>query len=108
MATKISADPQWPVPPREPTHDERFVMSSLAREYATLPSGGALLEVGCGLEIHHVLSAAPRVAHIDLADYRGDNLVEIRKWIARALQAQPCISSEGGARDLRVGPRLPP
>lgn len=68
----------------EPTLDERFVMSFLAREYATLPGGGALLEVGCGPVIHHVLSAAPRVAHIDMADYREDNLGEIRKWIARA------------------------
>ena len=67
----------------DPPPDERAVMRFLAREYAQL-RGEALLEVGCGPVVTHVLSAAPHVSRIDLADLREDNLEEIRKWRDRA------------------------
>lgn len=67
----------------EPTSDEQFLMRFLAHEYARLEGKPLLLEIGCGPVVNHVLSATPHVSRIDMADYREDNLGEIRKWISR-------------------------
>jgi len=64
----------------DPDPDEQVVMRFLAHEFTALRDTPALLEVGCGPVVNHILSAAPRVSSIDLADYRADNLRELEKW----------------------------
>lgn len=64
----------------DPVPDEQVVMRFLAEEYAKLDGQPALLEIGCGPIVNHVLSAVPSVSEIHMADLRDDNLEEIRKW----------------------------
>jgi hypothetical protein len=48
-------------------------MSSIAGE-------PAMLEVGCGPTVHHILPFVPYVSTIDMADYLPENLAEVRRW----------------------------
>ncbi len=47
------------------------------------------IEVGCGPTLHHALVIAPQVEELDLADYLGANLEEVRQ----------SLSGEAGAHD---------
>ncbi len=64
----------------EPTPDEKLLMEFLAGEYAGLDGATSLLEVGCGPVVNHVLSAAPHVPELHMADLRADNLAEVEAW----------------------------
>ena len=70
-----------------PPPDEHTVMHFLAREAHDLPEIEALLEIGCGPCIHHILSLAPRVKEVHLRDYRADNLEAVRSWKERLKDA---------------------
>ena len=90
----------------EPVPDDQALMKFLATEYAKLEHAPVLLEVGCGPVINHILSAAPHVSAIDMADYRADNLEEISKWRARTHGAHDwskfirfALASEGKKSD---------
>ncbi len=63
-----------------PTNDERVVLSFLARHYPLIKSQPCAIEIGCGPTVHHVLSLAPFVSEIHMADYLPDNLDQVRRW----------------------------
>jgi nicotinamide N-methyltransferase len=56
------------------------VLSFLARHYPAIKSQPCAIEIGCGPTVHHVLSLAPFVSEIHMADYLPDNLDQVRRW----------------------------
>ncbi len=59
------------------------LLSFFARAYADLPKDSLLLDFGSGPTIYALISAAPRVREVHVADYLDTNVTEIRKWICR-------------------------
>lgn len=71
-----------------PTDDEREVLRFLTeRVVGRLAGQPAMLEVGCGPTVHHILPFVPHVSTIDMADYLPENLVEVRRWYQQAPDA---------------------
>jgi hypothetical protein len=70
-----------------PTDDERAVLRFLTEQMSSLESQPAMLEVGCGPTVHHVLPFVPHVSTIDMADYLPENLAEVHRWHRRAPDA---------------------
>ena len=62
--------------------DEQAITEFLVREYKKIEGASALLDLGCGPGIQHVLPAVPYVDRIDMADFLPDNLAELRSWLA--------------------------
>jgi hypothetical protein len=64
----------------QPTTDEEIVLEFLSREYRKIKDSPAMVEIGCGPTLHHVIPAAPYVSEIHMADYLDENLEEVRQW----------------------------
>lgn len=71
----------------EPTPDDQALISFLTERYSLLKGKPVLLEIGCGPVVNHILSAAPYVSEIHMADYRSDSLQQIQKWLDEAPDA---------------------
>jgi hypothetical protein len=70
-----------------PTDDEREVLRFLTERVGSLDGQPAMLEVGCGPTVHHILPFVPHVSAIDMADYLPENLAEVRRWHQHASDA---------------------
>lgn len=55
-----------------------FIQEFIRKE---APQFEAMLEFGCGPTIHHLIPFVPYIKKVTLADYRVDNLAEIKNWI---------------------------
>jgi hypothetical protein len=63
-----------------PTPDELAVFDFLVRHYPRMGSSRAMIEVGCGPAVHHVLPAVPYVSEIHMADFLEENLEHVLAW----------------------------
>ena len=66
-----------------PTDDEELIQAFLVDQLKRRKPSGAMIELGCGPTIHHVIPFAEYADAIDMADYLPENLNEVRAW-ARA------------------------
>jgi hypothetical protein len=64
----------------EITDDELAIAQFLVQEYKKIAGKPAMLEVGCGPTIHHVLPIVPYVSSIDMTDYLPGNIRAISLW----------------------------
>ncbi len=71
----------------DPVPDVQALMGFLAGEYKKIEGVPTILEIGCGPIINQIVSAVPFVSSIHMADYRQDNLDQIRKWMDKDPQA---------------------
>jgi hypothetical protein len=60
--------------------DERAITEFLVGEYRKINGASAMLDLGCGPGVQHVLSAVPYVDQIDMADFLPDNIEELSQW----------------------------
>jgi|GEM_PF-1707804 len=69
--------------------DERIIAEFLVREYRKLSDMDkpAMIEVGCGPTIHHVLPATPYISRIDMMDFLPGNVEQVRLWKEGSAQA---------------------
>ena len=86
-----------------PTDDEREVLRFLTERVGSLTGPPAMLEVGCGPTVHHILPFVPHVSTIDMADYLPENLAEVRRWYQRAPDAYNWRQYATLALELRNG-----
>lgn len=69
--------------------DERIILKRLASIYRDYAGAKCMLDVGCGPVPTHIVSAAPWVEEIHMADYLQANIDRLSLW----------INNEPGARD---------
>jgi hypothetical protein len=69
------------------TNDERAVLKFLVKHLAHQGRTAAVLEVGCGPTVHHILPLVPYASELHMADYLPENLEEVRRWVENAPDA---------------------
>lgn len=77
-----------------------------AQAYRDVPTRARMLEFGCGPTIYQLISAAPRVASIDLAEPSAAARAELSRWIAADPSAFDWTAFVSRALSLEDG-RLP-
>jgi hypothetical protein len=65
---------------QDPSDDERTILSFLVNHLRNLEPVSAVIEIGCGPTLHHVLPLVPYASEIHMAEYLEDNLEQIRLW----------------------------
>lgn len=63
--------------------DEEAIAKFLVKEYKKIKLGSAMLDIGCGPTIHHILPVVPYVSRIDIADYLDESLLQIQLWMEK-------------------------